>query len=70
MSDTCEHGHLRRVCEVCELKAEVARLREVCSDAAYKVLRVTVTMIPGTDKRSSLMNTADMLQATGKEPTP
>jgi len=27
MTDVCEHGGLRRQCEVCELRAEVARLK-------------------------------------------
>ncbi len=44
VSNTCEHGHLARVCEVCELKAEVQRLREVCKRGADEidvVLRTT-----------------------------
>lgn len=29
-NDQCEHGHIARKCEVCELRDEVARLRSVC----------------------------------------
>ena len=33
----CEHGGLRRKCDVCDLEAEVARLRQVVLMAALVV---------------------------------
>jgi len=41
MSEVCEHGHLRRKCEVCELTDEIVRLRE-----SVRVLAVDLARVP------------------------
>ena len=65
MSNTCEHGHLARKCEVCELKAEVARLRSVCREAATTVRRVGYMT---TDVYSAmLVRAAKTLAEAGKD---
>lgn len=65
-ANTCEHGHLARKCEVCELKAEVARLRSVCREAGKDVRTVSYWGIVDWDKVRSIA--ADLEQA-GKEAT-
>ena len=40
MTEVCEHGHLARKCEVCELRAEVTRLRGVCRLSAERLASV------------------------------
>lgn len=51
-ANTCEHGHLARKCEVClrdgdikELRAEVARLRSVCREAADEVAGLRLAFV-------------------------
>jgi hypothetical protein len=52
MNEVCEHGHLARVCEVCELKAEVLRLRETCDRVAKWLRRKYEVMRPGSQMRA------------------
>lgn len=59
--DTCEHGHLARKCEVCELKAEVARLRSVCREAATELARSSMYHVVNT--------VIETLEQAGKEAT-
>lgn len=66
-TNTCEHGHLARKCEVCELKSDVARLRSVCREAATTVRRVGYMT---TEVYSSmLVRAAKTLAEAGKEAT-
>lgn len=44
MSNQCDHGHLRRVCEICQRDEEIERLKAE-RDAAVAVLE-TVLRIP------------------------
>ena len=67
--DTCEHGHLARKCEVCELKAEVSRLRSVCRVAAG-VVKASTNLIG--DRKYVCGALADVgrdLEQAGKEAT-
>jgi len=70
--DTCEHGHLARKCELCELKAEVAKLRSVCREAADEVAGLRGTFVPKSkyprthEKVTALVV---MLDEAGKEAT-
>ena len=38
MSNQCDHGHLRRVCEICQRDEEIEQLKAE-RDAAVKALR-------------------------------
>lgn len=39
INNICEHGQLQRKCEVCELRAEIARLRSVCMECINTMTR-------------------------------
>lgn len=39
INNICEHGHLQRKCEVCDLRAEIARLRSVCRKCSGVLMR-------------------------------
>jgi len=70
--DTCEHGHLARKCEVCELKADVARLRSVCREAADELaglrgIFVSKSKYPRTHEKVTAL--VEMLEQAGKEAT-
>ena len=67
--DQCEHGHVRRVCDVCELKAEVTRLREVCRLAAIQLDMVTINMPPGGRALTHTLGVIADLEQAGKEAT-
>ena len=69
-AEVCEHGHLRRACEVCELKAEVARLREVCKDAADDLWGVPDCLDSHRSTKRNIESVIATLAAAGKEPTP
>lgn len=67
INNICEHGHLERKCEVCELKAEISRLRGVCREAASAVRRVAYM---NTDVYSALLLIeSKKLADAGKEPS-
>ena len=65
----CEHGHLRRVCDVCELQAEVTRLREVCRLAAIQLDMVTINMPQGGRAQAHTLGVIADLEQAGKEAT-
>ena len=67
--EVCEHGHLCRVCDVCELKAEVARLRTVCRLASDYACDIRGHTPPRSIERTMLNNLVKDLAAAGKEPT-
>lgn len=69
INNICEHGHLERKCEVCELKAEIARLRSVCREQAEKLSAATVHMMPGGRARSHALGVICELENAGKEPS-
>jgi len=69
MSDTCEHGHLSSKCEVCELKAEVARLRSVCREAAEKMANVQPYLSSYRIAYRSVCDVVFSLRDAGKEAT-
>jgi len=78
-ANTCEHGHLARKCEVCmrdgdikELRAEVARLRSVCREAADELaglrgIFVSKSKYPRTHEKVTAL--VEMLEQAGKEAT-
>ena len=68
--EVCEHGHLRRVCEVCELKAEMVRLREVCDRAGTWIRRHAILEHPASSMRIESAAVIDELRRAGKEATP
>lgn len=65
--DVCEHGRLVGKCEVCELKAEIARLRSVCSNVAESIREVTSGW--GIAKRNKIGPIVRDLADAGKEPS-
>ena len=95
--EVCEHGHVARKCDVCELeeraseksdliqeltqaccnknveiaklKAEVARLRSVCREAAFALTELHGQMEPGSRMRSHTMGVIADLEQAGKEAT-
>ena len=69
MSNTCEHGHLARKCEVCELKAEVARLRSVCRLASDYACEIRSRTLSRTGTWMMLNNLMKDLADAGKEAT-
>ena len=69
INNICEHGHLERKCEVCELKAEIARLRSVCRDARKTALELRKRAFHDPLLWCPLMEICDALEAAGKEPS-
>jgi hypothetical protein len=67
MSEVCEHGHLRRKCEVCELKAEVTRLRGVCDLACDTLCMVLNVAKMNVDARGSVLKVAETLANEGSK---
>ena len=55
MSEVCEHGHQQRKCEVCELKAEVERLRGVCRSAGDAIDKIVACGNPSEIMRTWLL---------------
>jgi hypothetical protein len=69
MTKVCEHGHQARKCEVCELRAEVARLRGVCRKAASQLDDDVYPLLErGGAARCLAASIACDLAAAGKEP--
>lgn len=56
MIDTCEHGHLRRVCEMCELKDEVQQLREALKVLAAECKKAKFAFASHVDVCTLAMN--------------
>jgi len=69
INNICEHGQLQRKCEVCELKAEIARLRSVCRMASGEITKdLRNAEIDGITRKQLMLLASDLADA-GKEPS-
>jgi hypothetical protein len=68
MTSVCEHGHQARKCEVCELKAELKRLRNICENASACVSKVAFHGHTSTDHHFKLIRVSNTLAEEGKKP--
>jgi len=70
INNICEHGHLQRKCEVCDLRAEIARLRSVCREAVSKLDDDVYPLLErGGVARFLLAKITCSLADAGKEPS-
>lgn len=75
MTNTCEHGHFARVCEMCdrdrrikELEAEVERLRSVCRLASKAIADdIRNAAIDGVAKRQLILLAEDLANEGSKD---
>ena len=72
MTNTCEHGHFARSCDVCfytkrvgELEAEVRNLRKLCVDSSKRMREMALGW--GVAKRNKMKAVADVLANEGSK---
>lgn len=69
INNICEHGQLERKCDVCELKAEIARLRRVCRSSEMCIMLATSEHVTARERVQMLNCVRKDLADAGKEPS-